>query len=152
MALLWAATKGHLDVVDLLLEKGANIEAADKVIKIDKNSCDIRVNINLNNNSNLFVWCYWLHLKCNKSFRVTQIKTLTVFYLTSIHPAYSIIITLTSSVTVNFLVRFSQDGWTAMIWAAQKGHIGVVALLLDRGANIEAADNVIDFKNCYNFL
>jgi len=55
MALLWAATKGHLDVVDLLLEKGANIEAADKVIKIDKNSCDIRVNINLNNNSNLFV-------------------------------------------------------------------------------------------------
>jgi ankyrin repeat protein len=55
MALLWAATKGHRDVVDLLLEKGAKIEATYNVIKIDKNSCDIRVNINLNYNSNLFV-------------------------------------------------------------------------------------------------
>jgi len=52
---LWAAIKGHLRVVNLLLDKGANIEATDKVIKIDKNSCDIRVTINLNYNSNLFV-------------------------------------------------------------------------------------------------
>ena len=37
---------------------------------------------------------------------------------------------------------FSQDGGTALIVAASKGHLGVVALLLDRGANIEAARNV----------
>jgi len=62
------------------------------------------------------------------------------------YPTCSSIIILTSSVTVNFLVRFSQDGWTAMIWAAQEGHLGVVALLLNRGANIEAADKVNDYN------
>jgi len=30
--------------------------------------------------------------------------------------------------------------------AADKGHLDVVALLLDRGANIEAAENVIGFQ------
>jgi len=30
--------------------------------------------------------------------------------------------------------------------AATKGHLDVVALLLDRGANIEATDNVIVFQ------
>ena len=37
---------------------------------------------------------------------------------------------------------FSQNGWTALMNAASNGHLGVVALLLDRGANIEAARNV----------
>jgi ankyrin repeat protein len=37
---------------------------------------------------------------------------------------------------------FSQDGGTVLIVAAHNGHLDVVALLLDRGANIEAARNV----------
>ena len=40
---------------------------------------------------------------------------------------------------------FSQDGRTALACAATKGHLDIVALLLDRGANIEAASNVIGF-------
>ena len=38
---------------------------------------------------------------------------------------------------------FSQDGRTALMNAAVYGHLDVVALLLEGGANIEAADNVI---------
>ena len=34
--------------------------------------------------------------------------------------------------------------------AASKGHLGVVALLLDLGANIEAAINVIGFQLVQN--
>jgi len=30
--------------------------------------------------------------------------------------------------------------------AAEKGHLGVVTILLDRGANIEATENVIGFQ------
>ena len=37
----------------------------------------------------------------------------------------------------------SQEGWTALVWAADEGHLDVVGLLLDRGADIEAKDNVI---------
>ena len=35
-----------------------------------------------------------------------------------------------------------QDGWTALHNAADEGHLEVVSLLLDRGGNIEAANNV----------
>ena len=34
--------------------------------------------------------------------------------------------------------------------AASNGHLGVVALLLDRGANVEAAINVIGFQLVQN--
>ena len=37
---------------------------------------------------------------------------------------------------------YYQDGNTALHWAAHNGHIGVVRLLLDRHANIEAVPNV----------
>ena len=36
----------------------------------------------------------------------------------------------------------SQYGWTALIAAADNGHHDVVGLLLDRGADMEAKDNV----------
>ena len=39
-------------------------------------------------------------------------------------------------------VCLSQDGRTALMLAAINGHLDVVAQLLDRGANTEAADNV----------
>jgi len=42
-----------------------------------------------------------------------------------------------------FHLCHSQDGWMALMRAAEKGHLDVVALLLDWGANGEAADNVI---------
>ena len=35
-----------------------------------------------------------------------------------------------------------QYGWTALHWAAVKGHKDVGALLLDRGAAVDAKDNV----------
>ena len=38
---------------------------------------------------------------------------------------------------------FPQDCWTSLMYAATNGHLGVSALLLDRGTNIEAATNVI---------
>ena len=35
-----------------------------------------------------------------------------------------------------------QDGRTALLWAALHGRVEAVALLLDRGANLEAKDSV----------
>jgi len=49
------------------------------------------------------------------------------------------------------IIFFSKNGWTALIETAGRldgqNHRDVVALLLDRGANIEAASNVINDKD-----
>ena len=36
-----------------------------------------------------------------------------------------------------------QGGWTALMWAAQYGHLQIVQELLKRGANIEAQTKVM---------
>lgn len=44
-----------------------------------------------------------------------------------------------------FLIKYffiPQDGLTALIWAAHDGKMRTAALLLDRGADIEAKDDV----------
>lgn len=38
--------------------------------------------------------------------------------------------------------HFLQYGWTALHLAAEKGHMDVATVLLDRGANLEAQDKV----------
>ena len=35
-----------------------------------------------------------------------------------------------------------QNGYTALLWAAYSGKVEAMALLLDRGADLEAKDNV----------
>ena len=37
-----------------------------------------------------------------------------------------------------------QNGWTPLMNAAEKGHLPVVEYLLERGADMEAKDNVSD--------
>ncbi|CAE7299484.1 unnamed protein product [Symbiodinium sp. KB8] len=43
-------------------------------------------------------------------------------------------------------VEFSsqQDGMTSLMWASRSGHVDIVRLLLDRGANADATANVSD--------
>ena len=36
----------------------------------------------------------------------------------------------------------TQDGWTALIVAAENGHTSTVALLLEKGSSVEQADKV----------
>ena len=100
-ALLSAAEEGHLDVMALLLDRGANIEAAENV-KYES------------------IWTF-----------------------------------LISNILFPFFI-VSKDGCTALIETAGRldgpDHRDVVALLLKRGANIEAASNVINdkvFSICY---
>jgi len=43
---------------------------------------------------------------------------------------------------VFYVVSFLQDGRTPLLWAASKGHLEVVSLLLERGADKEARDTM----------
>ncbi len=43
-----------------------------------------------------------------------------------------------------------QGGHTALIWAAMKGRVGVMQCLVEAGANLEAADRVSYFYDCWN--
>lgn len=46
----------------------------------------------------------------------------------------------------------NQDGWTAFLTAAYKGRTDVLLLLLERGANMEAASNVSNSTACILLL
>ena len=37
---------------------------------------------------------------------------------------------------------YRQDGWTALMWAAQGGHLEVVIKLAELGVNLAATNNV----------
>ena len=41
-----------------------------------------------------------------------------------------------------YIYTYIQEGWTAFILAAIRGHLEVVELLLDKGANVNQADKV----------
>ena len=86
--LMCAADKGHKEVVALLLDKGADINA--KAVPTKKSGC---------------------------YYSALMMPTTKSRYPSTI----------------------SKDGFTPLMFAADKGHKEVVALLLDRGANINAA-------------
>ena len=35
-----------------------------------------------------------------------------------------------------------QNGWTALLWASENGHLSIVEVLLERGADIHHKDDV----------
>ena len=64
--------------------------------------------------------------------------------LTLTRPDITILFHITS-----FRFVFHQDGETALMSAADNGHLETVTLLLDRGADINQKDNV---SYCYTWL
>jgi uncharacterized protein YerC len=101
----FAALSGHLEVIRLLLQKGAKKEAADEV---GVGTVGRRQ-------------CHQQH-----SYPFTIPSSLSVY-----SPLYN-----------HSTLTFLQDGWTPLHISAWKGHLEVVGLLLSKGANKAAADEV----------
>ncbi len=48
------------------------------------------------------------------------------------------------------LIIHVNDGWTALIWAAYGGHVGVCELLIEKGADVEAGNK--DGKTALDYM
>jgi ankyrin repeat protein len=125
-ALRWAAREGHEAAVQLLLEKGADINAQNKgwtvlhVAASEGHEAVVQLllekgaDINAQNQG----WTA-LHVAASKGHEaVVQLL-------------------LEKGADINA----QNKGWTALYWAAFKGHEAVVQLLLEKGADVEVKDH-----------
>ena len=58
------------------------------------------------------------------------------------HCDYACFVFRSSHARAMHLTIMLQNGMTPLLWAANKGHKDVAVVLLDRGANVNAADEV----------
>ena len=127
--LSWAAQNGHVEVVRLLLDRGADITAAGSGgetplycaswyghIEVVRLLLDRGADITAADSDG------WTPLSCASWYGHIEIVRLLLDRGADITAANS-------------------DGWTPLYCASRNGHIEVVRLLLDRGADITAADS-----------
>ena len=113
-ALIWAARNGHIEVVKLLLDSGADIQA-----KYDK------ALIYASNNDNIEV----VKLLLDRGVGINAVKNYALKWAANKGHIEIVKFLLDSGADIH------ADNEYALKWAANNDHIKVVKLLLDRGAN-----------------
>ena len=139
-ALHKAAKRGHLELVDLLVKKGCNVDAADKDGKTALHKAAERGHLEL---VDLLV-----EKGCNVDAADKDGKTVLHLSVENCH--FGIIEYLFEKShfsVIELLVKkgcnkdaADKDGKTALHKAAERGHLELVDLLVKKGCNVDAAD------------
>ncbi|RYP54743.1 hypothetical protein DL768_000567 [Monosporascus sp. mg162] len=129
--LSWAAENGHKEIVQLLLDKGAEIDAKDKYgwtplsraaekghKEIVQLLLDKGAEIDAKNNYGRRTPLSWAAEK-----------------------GHGGVVQLLLDKGAEIDAKDDHGGWTPLFWAAENGHKEIVRLLLDKGAEIDAKDN-----------
>jgi len=164
-ALMWAARKGHIDIVKLLINKGVDVNAVDKygvaalkvaVMTGNKDIVELLIksgaDVNPKNDFNRYTA---LHIASIKGYTDiaklliesgvnNNIDELNQFGDTALMLAaeYNHIEIVKLLIQLGANINKSNNfGFTALMSAARGGHIDIVKLLINKGANIYAADD-----------
>lgn len=129
-ALHLAAAQGFPDVVDLLLDNGANIELTDL-------SGRTPVHRSMDGKDSR---CLVILIKRGCQLSRTDSAGLTVWHMAVLKRNLSALDVLTDHFKEGLLMR-SIDGWTPMIYAAQSGSEEMLKLLLKAGGPIHDTDD-----------
>ncbi len=125
-ALMYAASRGHVDCARLLVGAGADKDARCNVRGLRCCSAVVRK----------------LVLFCADSFD-DAISPFVFQEFISPASVHCVALHFASTVRMYDCCNcIAQNGWTALMWAAKKRHIDCARLLLDGGANLEAKNNV----------
>jgi cytohesin len=117
MPLLWAAYQGNLEVAQILVEAGAALSATDK-----------------DGRASLHLAAYQGHLEVVKLLLENGADVLATTNVRGLRSG--------CAARAGPYGATSQEDWTALHAAADKGHAAVVQMLLDRGADPKAKGKV----------
>ncbi len=169
-AMLWAAQKGNIDIVNLLIKNGANIEAKHEAsrgytplivaainnhIEVAKMLIEHGANINSkNNNGNtaLSVANEKGHTEIVELLEQTNIYTEKALLEAAKNGNFKTVkLLINKGVNINakynngwvsnYNIAKNNNGMTALMWASNNGHTEIAKMLIDAGADVNAKDN-----------
>ncbi len=124
-ALMYAAWNDYTDIVHLLLEKGANLD-----LQTNAGSTALDIAIDKNNENTVKIL---LKAGANPNIQ-SKIEVRTPLILASAFGLENIVeILLNANADVNVK---DKDGFTALMWAAEKGQADIVTLLINARADL----------------
>ena len=128
-----AAFQGHVEIVRLLIDSGANIEAADSVSKrslvLTVSPCNIGLIVwwNKHDDDRIIDWA-----KMNSSFR-SSVSFCLCYNDCAVEVDYSIIM---------YYIHINQTGMRPLFGSCARGHLETARLLIEKGADLEVEDSV----------